>query len=263
MTTPATMRVVTWNLWWKFGPWEERQRGIVETLRAADADIIGLQETWSDQVAQLADALGMVAAYSGHKEHDFGNAVLSRWPIASQERLTLPEGGGRAFRSAMYAAIDAPFGRVPVFSTHFAHRFDRSAVRVEQAGALAQFVAERRGDPDKAYPPVVLGDLNAVPQSDEVRQLVGLSAPPVEGLVFSDAWDQVGEGPGFTWSPDNPHQVDSAWPHRRLDYVLVGWPRPRPAGNPHHIRLLGTMPVDGLVPSDHFAVCADLRLPAD
>ena len=24
------MRVVTWNLWWRFGPWQERQKAILE-----------------------------------------------------------------------------------------------------------------------------------------------------------------------------------------------------------------------------------------
>ena len=33
------MRVMTWNLWWRFGAWEQRQRAIVETIRRADPDV--------------------------------------------------------------------------------------------------------------------------------------------------------------------------------------------------------------------------------
>ncbi len=40
------MRIVTWNLWWRFGPWEARQRAIEATLAELDADVVCLQETW-------------------------------------------------------------------------------------------------------------------------------------------------------------------------------------------------------------------------
>ena len=41
------MRVATWNIWWRFGPWEQRAPGIEATLRSIDADIVCLQETWT------------------------------------------------------------------------------------------------------------------------------------------------------------------------------------------------------------------------
>jgi endonuclease/exonuclease/phosphatase family metal-dependent hydrolase len=48
-------------------------------------------------------------------------------------------------------------------------------------------------------------------------------------------------------------------PDRRIDYVLLG--RPRRGGAAHVVRcaLAGTEPVAGVVPSDHYAVFADLR----
>ena len=27
------LRVATWNVWWRFGPWKDRQPAIAETLR--------------------------------------------------------------------------------------------------------------------------------------------------------------------------------------------------------------------------------------
>jgi hypothetical protein len=62
-----------------------------------------------------------------------------------------------------------------------------------------------------------------------------------------------------TWSSENPHVAWSAWPNRRLDYLLVSWPRPRPAGNPLRCWLAGTKPVGGVQPSDHYAVVADFE----
>ena len=63
------LRVMTWNLWWRFGDaWRERGRGILSTLTALQPDVVGLQEVWgtmaTTQAHQLAEQLGMHAAYA-------------------------------------------------------------------------------------------------------------------------------------------------------------------------------------------------------
>jgi endonuclease/exonuclease/phosphatase family metal-dependent hydrolase len=119
-------------------------------------------------------------------------------------------------------------------------------------------------DPAIELPPIVGADLNAVPDSDEVRMLTG-RRPGVPGIVFSDAWEQAGKGDGTTWRRDNPYCADSAWPNRRLDYVLIGWPRPKPTGNPIDARLVADGPVkvggERIWASDHAAVVAELVTP--
>jgi endonuclease/exonuclease/phosphatase family metal-dependent hydrolase len=61
------LRIATWNVWGRYGPWEARQPIIEANLRAIDADIICLQEAWEDDVrsqpAELASALGMSYVY--------------------------------------------------------------------------------------------------------------------------------------------------------------------------------------------------------
>jgi hypothetical protein len=44
------------------------------------------------------------------------------------------------------------------------------------------------------------------------------------------------------------------------DAALRSWPRPRPLGSPASIRLAGLEAVDGVQPSDHAAVVAEIRL---
>lgn len=265
-----TVRIASWNLWWRFGPWEQRQGGIESTLADVDADVVCLQEVWAeeggdDQAERLAERLGGYhVARSPHRFWEgfsFGNAVLARWPVACTRTQALPEAdGGDSHRSLVWAEVDAPFGRLPVLSTHLEFRYDASPTRQAQAAAVARFVAEHRGDPDAVFPPVVTGDLNAEPHSDELRMLTGRSPVPVPGLMFHDAWEAAGDGsPGYTWWGANPHLADATWPDRRLDYVLVGWPRPRPVGNPVACRVAGDAPVAGVWPSDHLAVVADLR----
>src|SRR5688572_25640825 len=82
----AGMRVATWNLWWRFGPWRERREPIAATLAEIDADLIGLQEVWGGEsenfAAELATRLGRhwcwAVAATGRDGLSIGNAVLSR-----------------------------------------------------------------------------------------------------------------------------------------------------------------------------------------
>src|SRR5215210_3758040 len=44
---PGRVRVLTWNVWWRFGPeWRRRQPALLHHLRAVDPDVIALQECW-------------------------------------------------------------------------------------------------------------------------------------------------------------------------------------------------------------------------
>ena len=148
------LRVATWNVWWRFGPWEERQPAIAETLRRIDADVIALQEVWdvddgAGQAEVLADALGyehVFAAGFDAGEASFGNAVLSRWPIAASDRRTLPTTPSTdEFRVALKVEVDGPRGRFELFTTHLNWRYDESHVRQAQVRALAEFVGESTG----------------------------------------------------------------------------------------------------------------------
>lgn len=63
MSDVASMRVLTWNLWWRFGPWERRMTAIRAVLREPRPDVIGLQEVWAvggeNLAGLLAEELGM------------------------------------------------------------------------------------------------------------------------------------------------------------------------------------------------------------
>ena len=77
--------------------------------------------------------------------------------------------------------------------------------------------------------------------------------------MFHDAWEVAGAGPGLTWSNDNPHAARDLEPDRRIDYVLVGWPKAGGRGQVVEAEVVGDEPVDGVVPSDHYGVLATLR----
>jgi endonuclease/exonuclease/phosphatase family metal-dependent hydrolase len=264
------LRIATWNLWWRFGPWESRQPAIVETMRRVAADVWCLQEVYAtrdgeDQAVELAEALGgyHVAHVSRFDLAEFdqsiGNAVLSRWPITDHEMRALPAPDGLdELRCVMRADVAAPHHALEVFVTHLNWRMDQSHVRQEQVRAICEFVAESRDR--REFPPLLCGDFNAVPDSEEIRMLTGLTAVPVPKLVFIDAWRAGGDGPGITWDNRNEFAADEYEPDGRIDYVFVGYPRDVGVGHVESASLIGDAPVDGTWPSDHFGVFADVRL---
>jgi len=260
------LRVMTWNVWWRFGPWEARAPAIESVVRDVDPDVLCLQEVWglpdgTSFASELAAALGYDHVYAQRLDWDgvrFGNAVLSRWPIARSEWRPLPAPDDQEeHRTVLLAEVDGPRGPFQVFCTHLNWRLDHSAARQEQVRAICSFVSEAR---PRTYPPVLCGDMNADPMSDEIRMLTGRAAVPVEKVLFHDAWGVAGDGsPGSTWSNDNPYAALDLEPSRRIDYVFAGWPKAGGAGHVVSCRVAGQDAVGGVVGSDHLAVVAELR----
>jgi endonuclease/exonuclease/phosphatase family metal-dependent hydrolase len=233
--------------------------------------VCGLQEVWDapgeNLAADLAERLGLHWCWApasrgpsqAGEELSIGNAILSRWPITAHAHTALPRDGlTDESRVALHGRVDAPGGTLPMFTTHLTYGPGCSALRTAQVRTLAAFVSGQAAG--CAWPPVVTGDLNAEPGSDELRLLGGLlTAPAVPGLVLVDAWRYADPAdPGFTWDLRNGYQAKSMIPDSRIDYILAGLPR-GDRGKVRSVRLAGTAPVDGVWPSDHFAVVADLE----
>lgn len=263
----TTVRVATWNVWDRYGPYEEREAAIVEILREAAPDVLVLVEAWEDGddslAARLGRALGLPHAVFGGSGAGAvpgarsGIAILSRWPQARTGERPLGDQAGGDGGLAVYADVQGPRGPVHVFGVGLGYKLGHSGRRQEQVRDLAAHVRETAG---RDAPAVVAGDFNADPGSDEIRMLTGRAAVGAAGVVFYDAWETAGDGtPGHTWSNANPWARPVLWPDRRIDHVFSAWPRAGGAGHPVRCALLGVEPVNGVVASDHYGVLADLR----
>src|SRR6266511_1381521 len=103
------VRVMTWNVYWRFGgDWREREPAILATVDAYRPDVLGLVETWAgegtSQPARIAGPRDMHAAYARTSlppEPDpveypdqagitVGIGLVSRWPILGTEVHDLP-----------------------------------------------------------------------------------------------------------------------------------------------------------------------------
>ena len=259
------LRVVTWNIWWQFGPWKARAPAILATLAELDADLIALQEVWSDSTtnhaAILAEQLGYHHVHgTGMRQKGVvtGDAILSRWPIIRHDMIRLYDQKGiEENRVAVFAEIDGPRGPLCLVSTHLNWKQQHSHIRQRQIADLAGFVAKNQAG---TYPPIVCGDFNAEPVSDEIRMMTGDTDCPVEELVFHDAWAFAGDGgTGYTWDISNPHAATVLEPNRRIDYIFAGWPGKRGAGHILDCKVTCDKPVGGIWPSDHFGLVAEMR----
>jgi endonuclease/exonuclease/phosphatase family metal-dependent hydrolase len=259
-------RVATFNIWNRQGPWERRLPLIREQLRALDCDAIALQEVLALGSRTQADEI--VEGWGWHVYHapawtiggglTFGNAIISPHRLLDCESFPLPTPAGLDTRSAVFARIDAPHGPMPMFATHLTVQFHLCRTRCDQVLALAGHVA--RLAPIGGPPPVLAGDFNAHPDSDEIRFLRGLTTLGDTSVYFADCWTATGAPhPGFTYDRKNPYALRSHEPSSRIDYIFVRGPDAHYRGEPLSARLALDVPAGGIWPSDHFAVVAEIQ----
>ncbi|MCA9677625.1 MAG: endonuclease/exonuclease/phosphatase family protein [Myxococcales bacterium] len=276
----ARLKLATLNTWGRTGPWPARRAAIRAELARLAPDVVGLQEVWDGDGGNLADELladdgtwhvQYARAYELSPGVFCGNAIASRHPIVDRAAWPLPEPPGDTGRNLVHAMIATPWGRLPVFVTHFSWLFHQSRARLTQARHVAARLRERapiqRGDaPTDELPPVVMGDLNAPPDADELRFLRGLLAAPAlpgepEGDCYlADCFAIRGTGAGHTFHRSNPFAAREHYPNRRIDYILVRGPDRWHRGEPLVAQVAFDQPDDdGVFPSDHFGVYAEVR----
>jgi endonuclease/exonuclease/phosphatase family metal-dependent hydrolase len=148
---PDTLRVVAFNV--KFAL---RVNAVIGLLREPgplrDPDVLLLQEMDEDGTREIADSLGLGYVYYPSTLHpvtgrDFGNAILSRFPIEEDRKIVLPHLARvrRTLRTAVGATIRVGSRRLRVYSVHIATfvnngpraRRDQFAAVLEDAEAYA------------------------------------------------------------------------------------------------------------------------------
>jgi len=118
------VKVVTWNIRYSL----ETEKAIEELHDKKDlleADLLLLQEVHEDSVQRIAESLHYTFIYypaSKHTYHNknFGNAVLSKWPIIYTEKVILPNENpkNQQKRIAVKAGVKIRDDRVAVYSVH-------------------------------------------------------------------------------------------------------------------------------------------------
>jgi endonuclease/exonuclease/phosphatase family metal-dependent hydrolase len=261
------LRVVTLNIWNLSGPWRDRRREIVTWLDRLAPDIVCLQEVVEhpdgrNQAAWLAETASgpwhaaMGPAWVFDRGGWFGNAVLARESVdvVSVTPLALAPHADDHQRSLLHARA----GGLDVYCTHLNWRYEDGVIREQQVRTIVE-VIEAESDPEARLPPILAGDMNAEPDSAEMRHLAGLASLAGKSTYFQDAWRVAGaREPGWTWDNRNSFAILDHEPDRRIDYIYVGWRRPGGVGQVESARVVFDRALTGTFASDHFGLLAEV-----
>ncbi|MDQ2743878.1 MAG: endonuclease/exonuclease/phosphatase family protein [Chloroflexota bacterium] len=258
------MRCLTLNIWNYSGLWTERRRAIASIIQQHLPDVVALQETRHDfryergrgqaeQIAELTQyiptwALGQV--YVPILRVDEGISLLTRVPPSAVTTRHLTRNGHERDdenqRLCLGLTLPRDGGPVHVFNTHFSMS---APARRQNAREVFEFVKDQSG----SEPAILMGDLNAEPDTPEIRFLIGeetpAGTPPAPAGDFQDCWTALHpHEPGFTYG--------SGAPVRRIDYVLAR----NGAISPRSAEIVGAAMVNGVHLSDHMGILVEFDL---
>ncbi|MCP3102748.1 endonuclease/exonuclease/phosphatase family protein [Myxococcus sp. K15C18031901] len=219
---PSSLTVVTLNL--SFAEHVTEAIASLSTAPLSGADVIMMQEMDAPAVERIAQELGMTYVYYPASVavdgDDFGNAVLSRWPITADRKIHLPHDDPyhQQHRIAVVATVEVAGTPVQMVSAHTATPIVGLGGRLDQAETIIDGI-------DATGPlQIIAGDFNT---SDP-----GSQGQTVK-LFSKRGYQWASEGVGDT--------VDSVIGGLPLDYVFSRGVTPlergvdrRDAGSDHH-----------------------------
>ncbi|KAK9287914.1 hypothetical protein L1049_016358 [Liquidambar formosana] len=204
---------------------------ILEVLRELDADILALQDVKAVEergmkpLSDLADALGMNYVFAESWAPEYGNAILSKWPIKRWKLQKIVDDDD--FRNVLKATIDVPWtGEVNFHCTQLDHLDEYW--RMKQIRAIIQ---------SNDCPHILAGGLNSLNVSDysserwtdivKYYEDLGKPTPRVEvmkflkGLAYIDSKDFAGECEPVVIIAKGQNVQGTCKYGTRVDYVLA------------------------------------------
>ncbi|CAN6176433.1 unnamed protein product [Urochloa humidicola] len=242
-----------------------RRRSVEEVLREAGADIIGLQNVRAEEergmrpLSELAEGLGMRYVFAESWAPEYGNAVLSRWPIKRWKAHRVADQSD--FRNVLRATIEVPeAGEINFHCTHLDHLDE--AWRMKQVDAII-----RSGD----GPHILAGGLNALDGTDysaerwadivKYYEEIGKPTPKVEvmkylkGKQYVDAKDFAGECEAVVVVAKGQDVQGTCKYGTRVDYILAS------PNSPYKFVPGSYTVISSKGTSDHHIVRVDVTIP--
>lgn len=237
--TNSVVRVMTFNI-----QHAEGLDGAIDTQRIADlilaqrADLVGLNEVdrgttrtgGRDLIAELSQATGMSFVFSNNISYQggqYGNAILSRFPIVARDHRLLPKVGSNEQRGWLKAIVDVNGKFVSFWVTHLASVADDT----ERLMSVTNFNSWLSSE---TLPVICCGDFNDTPGSAPYNLMA---------TEWQDAWPLAGSGKGWT--------IPVPTPTKRIDYIWI-------ANGAALVPTSATVPYTEA--SDHFPVVVQLVL---
>lgn len=244
------LHVATINIRNLMDRWDERLPLLLADFAALQPDVCAMQEVvfplQQDRVIAAACAAGYTIHRGPAQRPEWGNSLLVRQPLGSDEVARVDLGYGR---SAVRARVMTEDGRVIVaVSVHLHHEGPDAAIRDEQTATLLDWLAPAR----EANGIVVMGDFNAPPSEPTYPRMAaaGFRSAHAEanGAEPAVTWPSGIVAPGMD-TDGEPACLDYVWLWGDVTAVSCRLAFDRPAvGDPT------------LFPSDHVGLVAAIRL---
>jgi endonuclease/exonuclease/phosphatase family metal-dependent hydrolase len=235
-----TLRVLSYNIHHGRGLDEQVDlKRIADVIRTADPDVVALQEVDRktkrtsnvDQASELARLTGMYPTFAKATDcegGDYGQAILSRFPLSNVEISKLANRDGREQRIAVSAMFEfLKDFRIQFISTHLDH--SDSVLRLEQATQLANSGSQ------SATLSILAGDINAPPESDVLAAL-------------HESWNQPPRQEGLATYP-------ARLPTDQIDYIVL-------RSSVENLRISSKV-IEEPVASDHRPIFMSIGLPSE
>ncbi|PON65732.1 PGAP2-interacting protein [Parasponia andersonii] len=213
------------------GPYRST-RTVLEVLRELDVDILALQDVKAEEekamkpLSDLASALGMNYAFAESWAPEYGNAILSKWPIKRSKVQKIFDDSD--FRNVLKATIDVPqVGEINFHCTHLDHLDENW--RMKQINAIIQS--------NNNEPHILVGGLNSLEETDYSQERwtdivkyyeeLGKPMPKVEVMrylkskEYTDAKDYAGECESVVMIAKGQSVQGTCKYGTRVDYILA------------------------------------------
>lgn len=284
------LKVLTLNLWFNnsrqgikskkkgVGSWKERIEIIKKWLMLLEPDIVCFQEVIEKNNYSMLEKLlgpksqsvykyrifGKTSRFYMDLSYDYGNAIISKYPITDVSNFMLPIQLEEAIieRALLSCCIKIKDKKVLVGTTHLNYKHKNAAIRLNQVRAISNYLKQKA---QKVKPKIVVltGDFNGNPREAHVLFLKGLLPTLPDGkedTFFVDSWEIAnGNKPGYTWSKRN-HNISRTTKNVRVDYIFVSEPHSNGVGLVEDSIIVGDHPYAGDFPSDHFGVLTEIRI---
>lgn len=169
------VKFLTLNLRHNVDRWEERFPLVVEAIHQEQPDIIAFQEVHIEinQAQIIAEALEQLTTNKPYNVHVSSrmyegrwesNALLSRLPVLSAERIELPMDGGRSGQRIAVRVDDTQTLNIANVHLHHQPMLD-DVNRLPQMQALLQWMFAHNADHW-----LLAGDMNALPDSATITE---------------------------------------------------------------------------------------------
>lgn len=242
--------------------WKQRREFLLDVMREADADLVGLQEALDGQIRELLDALPQygvvgVGRDDGRTRGEYAAILYRRdrfrvsdagtfWFSDTPETVASKSWGNSITRICTWARFVDRDGRAFWhYNVHLDHQSQPS--RERSAALLAERIAARRNSDE---PAIVTGDFNAGETNPAVTRLTTPQGdvPALYLDSFRVKYPDEKETGTFTGFKFGVTTGD------KIDYVLV------PPGTDVQSAAIIRTSRDGRYPSDHFPVIAKILL---